>query len=74
VFTSVIVFGPVRILDDRARKSWFFDQILAKYGEPGWSFEPGNPLLDRIVLYKQQVEIVQASTTKVYITDDSRIE
>jgi hypothetical protein len=29
----VIVFGPVRILDDGARKAWFFDRILAKYGE-----------------------------------------
>jgi len=58
VFTSVIVFGPVRILDDRAKKSWFFHQVLAKYGEPGWTFEPGYPLLDRIILYEQQVEIV----------------
>ena len=30
VFTSVIVFGPVRILDDRDRKSWFFDRVLEK--------------------------------------------
>ena len=58
VFTSVIAFGPVRILDDRDKKSWFFDQVLAKYGEPGWMFEPGYPLLDRIILYEQQVEIV----------------
>ena len=58
VFTSVIVFGPVRILDDRAKKTWFFDRILAKYGEPDWTFAPGYPLLDRIILYEQQMEIV----------------
>lgn len=58
VFTSVIVFGRVRVLDDRARKTWFFDQILAKYGQPDWTFSPGYPLLDRIILYEQQIEIV----------------
>ena len=58
VFTSVIVFGPVRILGDRDRKSWFFDRVLEKYGDPEWTFQPGYPLLDRIILYEQQMEIV----------------
>lgn len=58
VFTSVIVFGAVRTVEDRARKAWFFDQILAKYGQPDWTFTPGYPLLDRIILYEQQIEIV----------------
>lgn len=58
VFTSVIVFGRIRVLDDRAMKTWFFDQILAKYGQPDWTFSPGYPLLDRIILYEQQIEIV----------------
>jgi hypothetical protein len=58
VFTSVIVFLQVRILDDQAKKSWFFDRILAKYGESDWTFEPGYPLLDRIILYEQRMEIV----------------
>lgn len=40
VFTSVIVFGRIRVLDDRAMKTWFFDQILAKYGQPDWTFSP----------------------------------
>jgi hypothetical protein len=39
-------------------KRWFFDQILAKYGNPEWTFAPGYPLLDRIVLYEQQIEIL----------------
>ena len=34
VFTSVIVFGRIRVLDDRARKTWFFDQILANMVSP----------------------------------------
>lgn len=58
VFTSAIVFGPVTVLDDRAKKTWFFDRILAKYGEPDWTFEPGYPHLDRVILYEQRIEIV----------------
>jgi uncharacterized protein len=52
------VFGTVRTLEDRAKKSWFFDRILAKYGQPDWTFTPGYPLLDRIILYEQQMETV----------------
>lgn len=58
VYTSVVVFGPLRILDDRTLKGWFFDRVLEKYGQPDWTFQPGYPQLDRIVLYEQQMEIV----------------
>lgn len=58
VYTSVVVFGPVRIVDDRHQKTWFFDRVLEKYGQPDWTFEPGYPHLDRIVLYEQQIEIL----------------
>lgn len=58
VYTSVIVFGPVRIIDAREKKSWFFDRVLEKYGEADWTFEPGYPALDRIILYEQQIEIM----------------
>jgi hypothetical protein len=36
----------------------FFDHFLAKYGQPDWTFSPGYPLLDRIILYEQQIELV----------------
>jgi hypothetical protein len=42
----------------RHKKSWFFDRILEKYGESGWTFEPGFPLLDRTILYELQMGIV----------------
>jgi len=58
VYSSVIVFGRVTIVDDRSRKSWFFDRVLDKYGESDWSFEPGYPHLDRIVLYEQEIEMM----------------
>lgn len=58
VYTSVVAFGSVKIIDDRERKTWFFDRLLEKYGSPEFSFEPGYPALDRIVLYEMQLEIV----------------
>jgi nitroimidazol reductase NimA-like FMN-containing flavoprotein (pyridoxamine 5'-phosphate oxidase superfamily) len=58
VYSSVIVFGGVRIVDDREKKAWFFDRLMEKYGEPGWTFEPGYPHIHRIILYEQKMEIV----------------
>lgn len=58
VYTSVITWGPVQILNDREKKAWFLDRLLPKYGDPSWTFEPGYPLLDRIILYEQTLETV----------------
>lgn len=59
VYSSVIVFGPVRIIyEDRTKKAWFLDRLLAKHGDPSWVFEPGYPLIDQIILYEQKIEIV----------------
>jgi uncharacterized protein len=58
VYSSVVAFGRVSILEDRERKTWFFDRLLEKYGSPDFKFEPGYPALDRIVLYEMQLEIV----------------
>jgi uncharacterized protein len=58
VFTSVIVFGRVRVLDDPARKTWFFDRILAKYGQPDWTFSPAIRCLTASSCYEQQIELV----------------
>ena len=61
VYTSVIVFGPVKILtgpESRDKKAWFLDRLLVKHGKPDWTFEPGYPLIDRIILYEQKIEVV----------------
>ena len=61
VYTSVVVFGPVQILhgpESREKKQWFLDQLLVKYGQPDWTFEPGYPLIDRIILYEQKIEVL----------------
>lgn len=58
VYTSVIVFGRAKVIVQREKKSWFFDRLLEKYGDPQWSFQPGYPALDRIVLYEMSIEIL----------------
>lgn len=58
VYASAIAFGQVRILNDLDRKSWFFDRFMEKYGESGWTFEPGYPHIHRIILYEQRIEIL----------------
>jgi uncharacterized protein len=57
-YGSVVAFGEVTILEDREKKTWFFDRLLEKYGDPSLTFEPGYPQLDRIILYEQNLEIV----------------
>ncbi|HVB99555.1 MAG TPA: pyridoxamine 5'-phosphate oxidase family protein [Candidatus Dormibacteraeota bacterium] len=58
VYASVVVFGGVRIVEDLDKKTWFFDRLMEKYGEAGWTFEPGYPHIHRIILYEQKMEIV----------------
>jgi nitroimidazol reductase NimA-like FMN-containing flavoprotein (pyridoxamine 5'-phosphate oxidase superfamily) len=59
VYTSVITFGPIRIIrDDREKKTWFLDQLMAKHADQSWTFEPGYPQLDKIILYEQKIEIL----------------
>jgi uncharacterized protein len=58
VYSSVVTFGAVRLIDSVADKTWFFDRVLDKYGDAEWVFEPGYPQLHRIVLYEQTIEII----------------
>lgn len=58
MYTSVIAFGTVRLVEEEEVKTWFFDKLLEKYDEPTWTFEPGYPVLDRIVLYEMQIELL----------------
>jgi nitroimidazol reductase NimA-like FMN-containing flavoprotein (pyridoxamine 5'-phosphate oxidase superfamily) len=59
VYTSVITYGRARILEhDTEKKSWFLDRLVEKYGDPGVRFDPGYPLIDRIILYEQSIELL----------------
>ncbi len=61
--TSVVAFGTVRLVEEVKMKEWFLKRLLAKYGEPGWTFEAGYPLLDRIILYELEMEMLTGKNT-----------
>ena len=72
VYASAIAFGPASVLDgpeSRKKKAWFLDRLMTKYGEPEWSFEPGYPLIDRIVLCEQKIEVVTGKQSNDLITE-----
>ncbi|KYD20103.1 pyridoxamine 5'-phosphate oxidase family protein [Saccharococcus caldoxylosilyticus] len=56
VYTSVVLFGTIRRIEDDAKKEWFFDRLLEKYGNPEWSFEKGYPALSKTELFEIQID------------------
>ena len=62
VYKSAIAFGMVHVVDGPGsddRKQWFFDRLLERLKEPMSAYEkPGYPMLDRIILYQVDLEIV----------------
>jgi uncharacterized protein len=58
LYSSVIVFGTAEVVEDDARKTWFFDRMVAKYGDPSLEFKPGYPMLNRIILFRMAIEIM----------------
>jgi hypothetical protein len=56
-YRSVVVFGRVRIVDDRAAKQRFFDALMAKYRTAA-APRPTSlyPRIDQITLYRLDVE------------------
>ena len=59
VYTSVIAYGSLTILEDNERKTWFFDRLWEKYGDPNWKFEQsGYPAIGKIVLYEMSLDTV----------------
>lgn len=60
LYSSVIAFGTAEVIDDDVRKAWFFDRMVAKYGDPSLSFKPGYPALNRIILFRMAIEIITA--------------
>jgi uncharacterized protein len=56
IYSSVIVYGTARVIEDNAKKEWFFDRLLERFAEPGMKFKPGYPALDRIILFEVAIE------------------
>jgi nitroimidazol reductase NimA-like FMN-containing flavoprotein (pyridoxamine 5'-phosphate oxidase superfamily) len=63
-FSSVIVFGTVRIIDERPAKERFFDALMEKYGKPDTGRPKGfYPRLDDITLYALTIERMTGKET-----------
>jgi nitroimidazol reductase NimA-like FMN-containing flavoprotein (pyridoxamine 5'-phosphate oxidase superfamily) len=61
VYKSVIAYGKVRVMDGadvKEKKTWFFDRLLERLNEPREAYEPGYPLLDRIILFEVALEML----------------
>ena len=60
-YKTAVVYGTVRILDGpdvNRKKAWFFDRLLERMNEPKSAYEPGYPMLDQVILYEVDMEIV----------------
>jgi nitroimidazol reductase NimA-like FMN-containing flavoprotein (pyridoxamine 5'-phosphate oxidase superfamily) len=56
-YRSVILFGKIRIAEDRATKQRFCEALMAKYGKPDTARPKGFfPRLDVITVYAMSVE------------------
>jgi nitroimidazol reductase NimA-like FMN-containing flavoprotein (pyridoxamine 5'-phosphate oxidase superfamily) len=56
-YRSVVAFGRVRIVDDAALKTRFFERFMAKYADPAWGRPAGFfPRLDQVTVYAIAIE------------------
>ena len=56
-YTSVIVFGRIRVIDDRAAKQRFCEALMAKYGKPDTERPKGFfPRIDLITVYAVSID------------------
>jgi nitroimidazol reductase NimA-like FMN-containing flavoprotein (pyridoxamine 5'-phosphate oxidase superfamily) len=56
-YRSVVAFGHIRVVDERAAKTAFFEALMDKYGDPGWSRPKGFfPRLDEVTVYAIAIE------------------
>ncbi|MEH7345634.1 pyridoxamine 5'-phosphate oxidase family protein [Bacillus sp. JJ1532] len=56
VYTSVVLFGIIKHIEDDKQKEWFYDRLMEKYGDPEWTFEKGYPALSKTELFEVQID------------------
>lgn len=63
-YQSVIVFGTIRIVEDREEKARFCNELMRKYGDPAWE-RPKEfyPRLDQITVYAIAIERLTGKET-----------
>src|SRR3954471_7294368 len=63
-YRSVVAFGRIRVIEERAQKSEFFRELMEKYGDPSWS-RPKDffPRLEQVTVYAIAVERMTGKET-----------
>lgn len=63
-YRSVVAFGRIRIVGERAPKTAFFAALMEKYGDPGWQ-RPKSffPRLDEVTVYAIAIERMTGKET-----------
>jgi len=63
-YRSVVAFGIIRIVEDRDRKTAFFDALMQKYSDAGSGRPQGfYPRLDQVTVYAIAVERMAGKET-----------
>ena len=63
-YRSIVLFGRIRVVEDRQQKEAFFDALLRKYGNPEWD-RPKSffPRLDQVTVYVIAIERMTGKET-----------
>ncbi len=70
-YRSVVAFGRIRVVEDRALKAAFCDGLMARYGDPAWQRPAGfYPRLDLITVYAIAVERLAGKETALPAAED----
>ena len=70
-YRSVMAFGRIRVVEDRAAKSAFCDALMARYGDARWQRPAGfYPRLDQITVYAIAVERLTGKETTLPASAD----
>jgi nitroimidazol reductase NimA-like FMN-containing flavoprotein (pyridoxamine 5'-phosphate oxidase superfamily) len=69
-YRSIVVFGRMAIIDDRTRKSLFFDALMAKYyGNDSTRPKSFYPRLDGVTVYALAVERITGKEQRLPSTE-----
>ena len=69
-YQSIVVFGRLAIIDDRTRKSLFFDALMAKYyGNDPTRPKSFYPRLDGVTVYSLSVERITGKEQRLPSTE-----
>jgi hypothetical protein len=70
-YRSVVVFGRIRVVEDRGRQEAFFDALMSKYGDPSRDRPTGfYPRLDQVTVYAISVERMTGKETPLPTVQD----